>query len=194
MKNLTKIFIICSIGIIVSLGLFFAVVNPTLSQIDDAKNQVSSKQSELQTLEEQIVTYKNSQTDLAQASQKDIIDSILVKRQDLTLPIQEIEQAAVISGVTESMQIQDPSLSQVSTPAVVSGKATLDEIPYSLAVSGNFNQLVTFMQYLEALPHFTEVSGFDFSASAGQSNSGQLFLHSGNITGTINAVFFTKKQ
>ena len=192
MKNQTRLILISVVGAVVSLGLTLFVVKPNLRKVTDLKNQVSTKKTELKQLEEQIVIYKNSQHDLSLASGKELISSTLVPGEELQLAIIEIENAALLTGVTESINILDDVV-KTTKPQVVPGKTYLAEVEYDISTSSDFIQLINFIKYLEHLPHFTEIARISLQSAGGSSAEGS-FARSGVINGSINSVFFVQKK
>jgi hypothetical protein len=195
MKNQIKLILVSVIGVIASGILFLFIVQPNLNQIQDLKNKVVTTKTELKQIEEQIVTYKNSQRDLSLASGKDALSQAMLKREDLEQAIVEIENAASVTNTSEALSIHDDQGS--GTPQVkplITGKASLDEVQYTINITSDFVHLINFLQYLEHMPHFTEISDFTLASTSSQSNSGGVFLHGGNVIGSINLVFFLQKK
>lgn len=194
MKNQSRIIVISLIGLIVSAGLFLFVVRPTIEKVADLNTQASAKKTDLKQLQEQIVIYKNSQRDLSLASGKDLIADSLLAREDLQLAIEEIEQADSITDTQESMTIADDGGKTVKNAIqLVSGKSLLVEVPFNIHTTSDFPHFVNFMQYLEQLPHFDEVSAFTLQSSAGSPDLNGIFVHNEVVIGSIDAVFFVQK-
>lgn len=198
-NSLTKI-----IGI--SIAAFVAVVliasfmaKPILGQIDNLHNQEARQRSQLDQLSAQLDAYNQAKTQLKQVNYTDVIDGAIVKREDLAEAITELEDYAAKTNVTESITITDtingPSNSKLAS--IVPGEKNIGEVPYDLHFSATFPDTLNFLQYLEHLPHFTEISNLSFSAQnpggGGSSAPNQLAVHTNYITGTISGVFFVKK-
>ncbi len=191
MKSLTKVILISLIGFIISACLLVLLINPGVSQVIDQKDNVILQKTQLKTLEQQLITYKNSQIDLARTNDKQIIFSSLLNRENLQLAIEGIEAAAVRSGTPESLIINEDSANNQKA-AIVSGKAHLDEIRYTLSTTSNFMQMIDFLKYLEHLPYFTEISKISLQAAQSNNSAGGL-IHSGDVIGSTQAVFFVQK-
>lgn len=196
MKNQTKVIAISLFGLIASIGLFMSVINPTLLKIEDLRSEVIAKKTELKQLEEQIIIFKNSQTELAQASGRESIAESLVKREDLESAILQVEEAAAATSVFQSMviidELEDPKKTN-KAKELISGKSSLQEVPYTLTTSSDFKQFIDFLRYLEHLPHFTEVSKISLQSNTGPETTGEID-RSDIITGTVDSIFFIQKK
>jgi Tfp pilus assembly protein PilO len=188
MKSSTKIFAVVLIGLCLTGGLYLFAISPMLGRVVELQQTVVNKKTELETLAEQIDTYKNSQADLATVGSTNAVSNSLLDREHLQEAIEEVEAAAGQTQVKESLQISDQELDPV-----VAGKTNLDEVPYQLSTTGTFAQTVQFLQYLEHLPHFTETYQIALSATQGASALDGTFTHGENVTGVIQSVFFVTK-
>ena len=189
MKSSTKIFAVVLIGLCITGGLYLFAISPMLGRVVELQQAVDSKKTELETLAEQIDTYKNSQADLASVGSTNAVSNSLLDREHLQEAIEEVEAAAAQTQIKESLQISD----QEQSDSVVAGKTNLDEVPYDLNTTGTFAQTVQFLQYLEHLPHFTETYQITLSATQGASALDGTFTHGENVTGVIESVFFVTK-
>ena len=195
MKIFTKLILLMIGGLVLTLILFMVLIRPNLNRIQELYATATTRQTELATLVAQITAYKNSQADLNAIQDKNTVIESIVRREDLQVAIEEIEAAAAKSGTQEGLTINEltPDSSGQYTP-VIDGKAKIEEVPYVINISGDFGSLLKFLQYLEHLPHFTEVSQIAFKAATTDTSKGALAGHSGNIMGTIQAVFFIQKS
>jgi DNA-directed RNA polymerase specialized sigma54-like protein len=195
MNSQGKVALVAILGLLISIGLFVFVIKPNLAKVEALNKDAVAKKSELKQLEEQITIYQNSQRDLAKATGKEIISNSLLERENLQYAIIEIEQAAATTQVEESMEILEQTTTSKTAPKqLVSGKSFLDEVNYTVKTTSDFMQLINFMKYLEHMSHFTEVSKITLQATAGAANSEGIFVHDGNILGSIDLVFFVQKK
>jgi hypothetical protein len=196
MKGLTKIIAISLVSFITVVILLLLVARPMLSQINDLHTKSDNQQTELSALNLQVSAYNDARTQLAAVNYKDVIMDAVVKREDLAAAITEIEADAAKTNVTESITITDDqpvgNSKTAVVPAVVPGKKQISEVAYTLQFSAKFPDTLNFMQYLEHLSHFTEISGLSFSAVPAKGSS-DVSAHDSIITGNINGVFFIKK-
>ncbi len=195
MNNQTRVIFITVLGLIAVIGLFLALVKPTLAKIDELNTNAINKKTELKQLEEQIISYKNSQRDLSKASGKEIIFDSLLVREDLQYAIIEIENGAKAAQVIETMEIEEEPKGKNADPKeLVSGKTFLEEVKYSVNTTSDFAQLITFMKYLEHMSHFTEVSKIFLQSSVGIVDTSGTQVRDGMVVGNIELVFFVQKK
>jgi Tfp pilus assembly protein PilO len=196
MKSFTKFILIVIGGFLASVVLYAMVVRPNIAGIDQLFSKSIDKQTELKTVGEQITAYKNSQADLNAVQNKDRITSAILERENLEVAVQEIEAAATASGVESSISIHDDpaTLKDQAASPVVQDKVKIDEIPYTLSVSGPYESVLKFIKYLEHLPHFTEISQIGMNATTTLSSGETTARHDGSVTSTIDAVFFIKSK
>jgi Tfp pilus assembly protein PilO len=196
MKSFTKFILIVLGGFLAAVILYTMVVRPNIAGIDQLYSKSIDKQTELKTVGEQITAYKNSQSDLNAVQDKDRITGAILERENLEIAVQEIESAAAAAGVESSITIHDDkaTLKDQAANPVVSDKIKIDEIPYTLSVSGSYESVLVFIKYLEHLPHFTEISQIGMNATATLVSGESTARHDGNVTSTIDAVFFIKSK
>jgi hypothetical protein len=193
MKSLSKIIITSILGLVISVSLFVFLIKPTTRGLVESNATAVQKKTDLKTLEEQIIAYRNSQKDLARASERaKIIDSIVIK-ENLEIPVKEIEAAAVKTGVDEALKIsEDSTNTKMTRVAIVKNSKKIEEVPYTILSTSDFTNVINFLQLIENLPHFSEVSKISLSAVT-STQSNLVTTHTGNILGTIDGVFFIKK-
>ena len=202
MKSFSKLISVIVFGFIVSAVLYVFLIRPNLSSVDELYTKSSAKQTELEALTAQISAYKNAKADLkAAASDKDkILNSVLV-RENLQTVILEVEAAAANLGISEGMTIKevlDENGRPITSPPIVSGKKTIDEVPYQIKVTAEFPSILKFIEYLEHLPHFSEISKFAFStnsvAAGSTTDEDRLIIHTDVTTVVIDAVFMVQRS
>jgi hypothetical protein len=195
MNSLTKI-------IVVSFGAFAAAVvlvmflaKPILAQIDTLHEKEAAQRNQLDQLNAQLTAYNEAKTQLKEANYKQLIDGAILERESLGEVLVEIESYAAKTNVTESIKIADdqlPANSKDKPKTLVAGEKNIAEVGYTLSFNSSFPDALTFLQYLEHLSHFTELSGFTWSAVS-TPFSGDVASHTNVVTGTISGVFFIKK-
>jgi Tfp pilus assembly protein PilO len=196
MNNQTRVIFITLLGFIIAIGVFLAMIKPTLAKVEELNKNVVTKKTELEQLKKQIITYENSQRDLSKVDGKEVIANSLLKRENLQYAIIEIEKSAELNQVEESLDIQEILVvsSKNAPKAVISGKSFVDEVSYTIKTRSDFTQLITFLKYLEHMPHFTEIWKISLSSTAGSEDSNGVFIHEDVIDGSIDLVFFVQKN
>ncbi len=188
MRSLTKVTIIVAGGLLVCGLTVMFLISPVLKDVTAINIETKEKKLELSVLRQQIQAFKNAQADLTKATRKDEIVDAIVMKEDLVLPVQDLEAAAAATGTRHDLLIREPT---VRDKPILNQHAGIDEIPYVLNATNNFQGMVDFLSYLEHLPHFTEISKITLSAESVQSQAGGT-LRSGNILGDFSGIFFIK--
>ena len=198
MRTLTKISMVSIIGSIAVLVFVLFIIKPILSDIKDFKIQIKQKSIDLSALDQQIRAFKGARADLNRAVKKDNIANALVIREDLVLPVQDLEAAAA-AATDEQLQIQDDSNQPVAVerPAIILGLEGVTEVPYQVNLTSDYIGMINFLSFVEHLPHFTEVSHIDLSAQIDKTSlaaSATRPIHSGKVLGSFKGVFFIKSM
>jgi Tfp pilus assembly protein PilO len=186
------IFVICAI---VCLLLIFFGINPALSEVKNLHDAVKQQKVESATLDQQILAFKIAKSDLSKASLKDEIDTAIPTQETLVDAVIDLEAAADRVNSPHTLQIKDPSLNKTATApsSLLKDGAGIQEIPYSLTWTSDYQGMLSFVAYLEHLPHFTEISRINLSAQTTASGDNAL-AHTGGILGSIDGVFFIRTQ
>ncbi|HEX5430099.1 MAG TPA: hypothetical protein VFX17_03435 [Patescibacteria group bacterium] len=196
MNSLTKIIITSVCAFIGAMALVLFLAKPILAQIGSLHIQEGKQQSQLAQLNSQLDAYDQAKTELKQANYQDTLDAAVLAREDLAEVLTEVEADAAKTSVTETITIDDAATANTGAKIapIVPGEKNLTEVPYTLRFNATFGDTVTFLQYLEHLSHFTEVSGLDFAAISEPTDNPDVIPHADNISGTISGVFFVKKE
>lgn len=198
MKPLTKLILTLVIGLAVTFGSGFYLIKPTLQKINQMNADLRNKKSEVKTLEQQIVAFTTAQSDLSKATEKERIAASIVSKYDLVKSIKSMEDASLATGTTQELSIQDPYLlkDKAAKPSqIISGKQGIDEVPYVLTVQNEFLGLVYYLQYLEHLPYFTELTKLELSGGVVETTEkGVRPAHTGRVDAKIEGVLFITKD
>ncbi len=191
MKTFAKVIGILAFGTIAFIALVIFLASPAMNDINTINSVVKQRKTEREVLLQQIQAFKNAQADLKNATRKDEIANALVVKEDLVVPIKELETAANDTGTSMSLILKD--IGAKDKPSnVTSKRKDIDEIPYEIAVVNDYNGIIRFLGLMEHLPHFTEVSKISLSAETDSVNN--TIIHTGRVYGQINAVFFIKSS
>ncbi len=192
MSGATKLTAYVLGGAIVIGAVFILLAKPALNRVSQLSEKDRAGQAEINRLDQQILAYKTAQSDLSKAVDKDLLAAFVIDDKKLYEPIQEMENGGKRTGSSYQLKIERDSLEpqkntkgEVTTPAKVTKQNELEEVPYTLSVqNSSFIGVVNFMQYLEHIPHFTEVS--DVLISINEDN--------GQIDTILKGVFLAKKN
>jgi Tfp pilus assembly protein PilO len=193
MNNLTKIIGISVVAFAAVIMLLMFLARPILAQISTIHQQEAQQKTELDQLGAQIHAYNEARAQLKEVNYTDKINNAVLVREDLAQVIREVEAVALTTKITESISIQDDEVTKEKPKALVSGEKNITEVQYTLSFNGAFPDTLTFMQYLEHLSHFTELSKLTFMSTVDKT-TGNSEIHSNFISGSISGVFFVKKK
>jgi len=192
MNGLTRNLTIFISGFILSVMLVFFAIKPVLSDVSRLHDSIQQQKTESVTLDRQIRAFKTAQSDLSKASRKSEISTAIPAKETLVDAVKDLESAAAKTGVDHTLQIRestDPGL--VKAPPVVSNRNGISEVSYKLNAVSDFAGIVRFLDYLEHLPHFTEISKINLSAETTEAANNKV-NHTGRILGNFDGVFFIK--
>ena len=182
-------------GALLTVAMYFFLIQPALEGVKKLAVEEQSTRAEVDRLEKQILAFRTAQSDLSKVVQKELLFSTIVEDKKLAIPIEEMEAAALITGTNHTLKILRDTLESVagsrraaavSTDKPIVGHPQIAEIPYDLTVQNRtYKGLTDFFQYLEHLPHFTEVSNISISLQETET-AGEI------LTASIKGVFLVK--
>ncbi|MBX4187762.1 MAG: hypothetical protein KW793_01340 [Candidatus Doudnabacteria bacterium] len=192
-------------GVALIAAVFFFLLNPALKRVASLANEQLQTKAEAERLEQQIMAYKTAQSDLSKAVNKELLYATVIDDKKLYIPIQEMEAGAKATESTYQLKILRDSIDDVTqadlAPAerrkVASGEGfkkvtsqnLLEEVPYTLIIqNASYPQIMSFLKYLEHIPHFTEVSKISMSMQEIPETERLA------ITATIDGVYLVKKN
>ena len=187
--------------ILICLSVFFLGVIPQLRNFNSKQEQIRSSKQELATLEGSIATLQQAEQKLQQIDVEfDQVVKIFPLREDSVVLVEKLEDAIARAGLVASLTIVDTKETeqnqkgQENTPPVLANLVRLEEVPYSLRVSGSYRQITDFFIYLENGTLPTEFTNLSLSAELTRASGvGTTSVKTGQITAEIKGVFFIKQ-
>lgn len=142
---------------------FFAI-RPTLVTITSLVKEIGDRRMIVQKLQEKINALTLAQNEYtAVYSELPLVEEALPQKPDLSLFVRQLETVTVQNGVTlRTIQFGQVNLRGSPTEAKPVEKEGVSEVPFSLSVSGNYQNLKSFLQSLEDLRRLVVVSSFAF--------------------------------
>ncbi len=192
-KNITAIIL----GILFNVALLYFGVKPMVSGLSRMNGELTEKRNEVASLQQQIMAYQTAKIDLARATDKQKLDSVILSKEELVGAIADIESAAARTGTDENMTIIDPFIVKPDSAApkpkpTVRGLAGVVEIPYTLSLKNDYLGTINFLSYLEHLPNLSEVNNFQLSAEL-VANGGKP-VPTGQVLSNIRGVLFVNSN
>ncbi len=193
MKSLSKVIVISSIGVFVSLLIIVFLIKPILGEIIGINKDVTDKKLESDTLDQQITAFKTAKVDLAKATRKqEIIDSI-VPKESLVVAVKDMELAAAKTGTTTSLSIKEIDQKN-KLPEVISGKQASSEVQFELTSFNDYIGTINFLSLLEHSPRFVELYKIVLTPETLQGTAGQEAVRTGRVLGTFDGIFVIKNK
>lgn len=190
-------------GIVLVAAAYFFLLSPALTRVSGLSSQEYGTRAEAERLELQINAYKTAQSDLSKATNKELLYATVIDDKKLYIPIEEIEAGAKATNTTYQFKIHRSSINETEEASAagagrraaaeprkkVTSQNLLEEVPYTLIVQNpSYVQMVTFLKYMEHIPHFTEVSKISMSMQPLPENERTV------VTATIDGVLLVKKD
>ncbi|MGE5392743.1 MAG: hypothetical protein ACM3NH_03290 [Candidatus Saccharibacteria bacterium] len=192
MNSLSKLLSICVAGVLAAILVGLFVVKPLLNTVVSLNQELSRKKTELKTLEQQIIAYKTAQSDLSKVEEKETVFNTIVDRENLVVPIQQVEAGAALTNTKQILKIEEQQEGAPAPEDLLVSHPGVAEVPYILTVSNDYNDLIRYLRYLEHLPQLTEVTHLEFVAESTERDKSM--IHTGQAVTTINGVFFVKSK
>jgi hypothetical protein len=196
MKTITKISAILIFGIVALILSVIFFTSPVLDEVNIVNAQVKQKQIELLELHQQIVAFKNAQADLAQATRKTDITQSVVLKEDLVIPVQDLEAAINKNAIDMVLQIKEPDTKE---KFILSNPTGITQVSYGVtAIAPDFPSLINLFGYIEHMPHITEPTKIILSSeilnapAASTPQTQAAVVRTGRVQIDLKGVFFIK--
>lgn len=159
LKRILLNFIIPIVCLVVSIVLFFVVIQPSIKNKPELEKQLVQKK----TLESQLKVKLAKLNDLEMYKEivdKDssMIDKVLVSEASVPELLSEVDTIARDSGFEVTRLSYSPGKS-------TSGELGYDSVNVSLGVSGNYDQYIAFLQAAESAARLIDIESFRYAAS-----------------------------
>lgn len=175
-----KIFALLAVWIVLSALMFGYFFNFLDKSNQLALASIAGKNKDLAQLKAERESYKQAQADLDKLDQKAYLPESFFS-QDISL----VNEIRTLEDLSKKLNV-DMRLSGISGTVNTAAKAkTITPIvivPYSLGLTGDFFQIVDFVESLENLAFITNVSALSISAA-----------DKGLVNANLSALFYLKK-
>lgn len=179
--------------------LLFAVL-PFLKKIATSQLALRAAEINLLGVEQQIQNYKTALAELAKVqTKKEAVLEIFPEREGMEPLVQGLEGAVTRAQGSAELKIidkkEDLSQSQKSpdkTAPTVAGLKNIEEIPYTLTLSGNYRVMMDFLSYLEHQQYITVLNKITITAVSEQEETSKTLRNTGLASGLFEGVFFIR--
>lgn len=178
------------------------VILPFLAKIQEAQAQIATSLHALKKLEAEIQSARKLSQELEQV--KDLekrLSEIFPAREEMKSAVEKLEEAASEAEVSHELKIIDyfeetfqkqGKGSALPPVPVFSGLSQLEEVPYSLEISSDYPELLTFFWNLNQKPSVTEVKQIKITADTEDAGEGKL-RNTGSGVAKIEGIFFIRQ-
>lgn len=191
------------IGIlIISVALIFFVIMPLLDQVKGTQSRLESSKQKLAGLNLQIESYKVLSEELVRiANDREEVEKIFPIREDMAYLVEGVEKSASLAtAAIQNLKITDkledlfarqgtPS----AAPPLIAGLKKIEEVPYSLELSGDWRRLEDFTLYSENLPYITQFSKLTVTADQEANEATRIITNTGLGTAKFEGVLFIRQ-
>ncbi len=200
-----QIILSVAIVVLIALVLILLAIVPLISNLKQTHAKITKNQIELYRIKSDIKGFEQLSQQITQveAHEQDVARLFPV-REEMASLVQGLENSVAKANTTHKLSITDAKESNAQSnsqakgkteAAVVPGLKQIEEIPYTLAISGEYRRVVDFLLAIEHQPFFTEFQKFTITADQTQRGSGQEFelFNLGTASAKLEGVFFIQK-
>ncbi|MDP3741456.1 MAG: hypothetical protein Q8R08_03995 [bacterium] len=200
----TKLVLII-LGIVLGAGVVVGLVClPLISKVSQTQKQIGETKVKLQVIAAEIENYQKLAFNLSKVSAvKQRLLEIFPPRENSVSLVEGLEGAAAVSGltiskltITDNQTKNETSTGQVEKPLpqLVTGLGLVEEIPYTLQITGDYRGLVDFFSYLEHLPFITIPNKLTVAADQTQTDRAALLQNTGEAAAKLDGMLYIFKQ
>lgn len=197
-SNSVKILITAATIIVVSAVLIFFGLKPLLTKFGSVAENIRKNNSEIADLSSRIEILKQAEAKFSQVESKaSDVTGLFPAREDSVTLVESLENAYKRAGLVANLSITDteeldPTLSSLRPVKLIKGSIGLDEVPYTLNLTGDYRQLTNLFLYFENSPFLTEIRNLSLAGESVQAESGKT-LTTGIVNAQIEGILFVKK-
>lgn len=174
-----KIYVSLAIWFVVTFIIFWYGFPVIESGTLAADGQVLAKAKQYQDLQQQQASFQAGKKDLETLAKKPYQPSdFFSKDTSVVKEIETLETLAKSQNLELDLQVTGTKASASKAPT----SSDIVQIPYTIALTGSYSNLVSFLQTFENLSFITHAQGLDIAA-----------LKEGQIKATLSAIFFVQK-
>ena len=193
---LTILFLAFGTGI-----LLLAVISPLSNKLTDTQKKIKENEAKLLEIAAEIANYKTLSTNLLKVAEtKARLSVMFPPREEMVSLVLGLESAVQKVGLSSKLLITDnkekrerSSGAQEKPPAaIISGLASIEEIPYLLEVSGDYRALADLFIFLEHMTFVTVPDKLTVSVHQEQIVGRKDLSNTGTATAKLEGLLFIK--
>ena len=191
---------IFAIALICAAMLYFLIV-PEAATVGKIAADVGASRQGAADISAEVKSYEDSYAALDSVSGgKETFENMFPTRENMVNLIQGLEDAAARSGVTETLTLSDRLETPANKgadkpkPSLARGLVKIEEIPYTMEVSGTYRQILDFFLSLENQPFISEVGKFTAAADSISDKETETVRNTGTAAAKIEGSIFIRAE
>ena len=204
-----KIILTFVLIVLVAAVMIFFVMIPLDRHLVESQQEIVQKKQELADIGEEIINYQTAIAELSKVkAEKESVDLIFPIREKMVFLVEALEGAVSAAGMLPELKISDKkeeqavSVSKSSAKSkgkdkdasIVNGLKEIEEIPYTLELSGNYRQMTDFFNYFANLPYLSEVTRLSVKTDSAQNDITKDLVNLGAAAIQLQGIFFINSE
>lgn len=197
-----KIILTCAVIGLVAGALIYFVMIPLNWQLSNSQQEVIQKRQELVDIGQEIINYQRAITEFSKLKvEQESINLIFPAREKMVFLVEALEGAVSAAGMSPGLKISDKKEEQWASAKstakskdralpLVKGLNKIEEVPYTLELSGTYRQMIDFFHYFANLPYLSEVTQTSIKTDSIQNDIAQTLINIGTATIQLQGIFF----
>ena len=195
----------CAAVIFVVGALVFIVMIPLNRQLAGSQEEILRKRQELVNIDQEIINYKTAIAELSKVkADQDSVNLLFPEREEMVFLVAALEDSVSAAGMTPELKITDKKEEQLAsgsksktkekTAPIIKGLNRVEEVPYTLRVSGDYRQMTDFFRYFANLPFLSEITMASVKADSIQNDISKTLINIGTASIQLQGIFFISSE
>ena len=200
-----KIILTCAAVIFVVGALLYFVMIPLNRQLAGSQEEILRKRQELVNIDQGIVNYQTVIAELSKMQDdQNAVSLLFPEREEMVFLVAALEDSVSAAGMTPELKITDKkeellasgskSKTKEKTVPIIKGLNRVEEVPYTLRVSGNYRQMADFFHYFANLPFLSEITMASVKADSIQNDVSKTLVNLGTASLQLQGFFFISSE
>ena len=200
-----KIILTCAAVIFVVGALIYFVMIPLNRQLAGSQEEILRKRQELVNIDQEIINYQTAIAELSKVkADQDSINLLFPEREEMVFLVAALEDSVSAAGMTPELKITDKKEEQLAsgsksktkekTAPIIKGLNRVEEVPYTLRVSGDYRQMTDFFRYFANLPFLSEITMASVKADSIQNDISKTLINIGTASIQLQGIFFISSE
>ncbi|OGZ53433.1 MAG: hypothetical protein A3B25_03645 [Candidatus Ryanbacteria bacterium RIFCSPLOWO2_01_FULL_48_26] len=200
-----KIILTCAAVIFVVGALIYFVMIPLNRQLAGSQEEILRKRQELVNIDQEIINYKTAIAELSKVkADQDSVNLLFPEREEMVFLVAALEDSVSAAGMTPELKITDKKEEQLAsgsksktkekTAPIIKGLNRVEEVPYTLRVSGDYRQMTDFFRYFANLPFLSEITMASVKADSIQNDISKTLINIGTASIQLQGIFFISSE